>query len=144
MVANLLKIAWRVLWRSKSFSLINVIGLGLGISCSLLIMLWVRDEWLVDRFHRNNDHLYSVYSRRFSDGQVTAGHFTPGPLAEELKSVIPEIQYSCGFDPNSQAPLFEVGHQSARLAGNYAGEDFFKMFSYPLLQGTPQTALTNV
>lgn len=138
-----MKIAWRVLWRSKTFSFINVVGLGLGISCSLLIMLWVRDEWQTDRFHKNSERLYSVYSRRFSDGQVTAGHFTPGPLAEELKLVIPEIQHACGFEPNSEASLFELGNQSARLVGNYAGEDFFKMFSYPLLQGTAQTALTN-
>jgi putative ABC transport system permease protein len=143
MVANFLKIAWRVLWRSRSFSFINVIGLGLGISCSLLIMLWVRDEWLTDRFHKNSEYLYSVYSRRFSDGQVTAGHFTPGPLPEELKLIIPEILYACGFDPNSEASLFELGDKSARLPGNYAGEDFFKMFSYPLLHGTPQTALVN-
>lgn len=60
MLTDYLRIAWRTLIRSKSFSAINIFGLALGITCSLLIMLWVFDERSVDRFHANGD-FYTRY-----------------------------------------------------------------------------------
>jgi len=53
MLSNLLKTAWRSLTRNKAFSLINILGLALGLACSLLIILWVRDERSMNAFHAN-------------------------------------------------------------------------------------------
>ncbi len=63
MFKNYLKIAFRNLWKNKAFSLINIMGLALGLTCSLLIMLWVNDEYNVDAFHKNDSQLYSVFER---------------------------------------------------------------------------------
>ena len=60
MLRNYLKIAWRNLLKNKMFSSINILGLALGMACSLLIMLWVQDEIKMDRFHENDARLYSV------------------------------------------------------------------------------------
>ena len=60
MLKNNLKMAWRNLMRHKLFSLINISGLALGLTCSILIMLWVRDELSFDRFHAKGDQLYRV------------------------------------------------------------------------------------
>ena len=98
MIKNYLKIAWRNIVRNKAFSIINIMGLALGLACSLLIMLWVNDEKNVDAFHANGKYLYQVYERNFYDGKVTADYPTQGLLAEELKRVIPEIQYASGFE----------------------------------------------
>src|SRR6476469_4048688 len=112
MFKNYLKTAFRNLWRNKVFSLINIMGLALGLACSLLIMLWVNDEKNIDAFHANGKYLYQVYERNFYDGKVTADYPTQGLLAEELKRVIPEIQYASGFEYASApgtATTFEVG-----------------------------------
>ena len=144
MIRNYFKTAWRNLLRNKAFSVINITGLALGLTCSLLIILWIQDERSVDGFHKNGKLLYQVYERNYYDGKVDANYPTQGLLAEELKKVIPEIQYASGFEYAS-APgtlsTFEANNRVNKMAGLYAGTDFFSMFSYPLLEGTPRTAL---
>ncbi|HEU4860564.1 MAG TPA: ABC transporter permease, partial [Chitinophagaceae bacterium] len=61
MIKNYFKTTLRNLFRNKAFSLINIMGLALGLACSLLIMLWVNDEYEVDAFHKNKTQLYSVF-----------------------------------------------------------------------------------
>ncbi len=140
MFRNYLKTAIRNLWRNKTFSFINIMGLALGLACSLLIMLWVMDEYNVDAFHKNGDNLYSVYERQNHDGQWNAFHGTPALMADEMKRVLPEVQYATNFSWNEQA-TFEANNKLIKESGNYAGADFFKMFSYQLLEGNAETAL---
>jgi putative ABC transport system permease protein len=144
MLKNYLKLAWRSLTRNKKFSAINIFGLALGISTSLLILLWVQDERAVDAFHVNGQHLFQVYERTIRDGKVEAGYATQGLLAEELKRVIPDVQYAAAFDyaaaPGTKNTL-QVDEKIIKMAGFFAGEDFFRMFSFPLLQGSTKTAL---
>lgn len=147
MLRNYIKIAWRNLLRNKIFSSINMSGLALGMACSLLIILWLQDERSVDGFHANGDYLYQVYESQFYDGKVGTGYTTQGLLAEELKRVIPEVQYASGLEyiaPPGTSNTFKVGEQTGKMEGYYAGTDFLHMFSYPLLYGTPQTALNGL
>src|SRR6478609_4020573 len=144
MIKNYLKIAWRNIVRNKAFSMINIMGLALGLACSLLIMLWVNDEKSVDAFHANGKYLYQVYERNYFDGKIDAGYSTQGLLAEELRRVVPEIQYASGFEYASapgSGSTFEAGEKIAKMNGLFAGADFFRMFSYSLLQGSPASAL---
>ena len=146
MIRNYFKTAWRNLLRNKGFSVINISGLALGLTCSLLIILWIRDERSVDGFHKNGRQLYQVYERNYYDGKIDAGYPTQGLLAEELKKVIPEIQYASGFEYASEPgtlSTFEANNKVNKMGGLYAGADFFSMFSYPLVQGTPQAALNS-
>lgn len=144
MLRNYIKTAWRSLRRYKAFSAINIMGLALGMTCSLLILLWVNDERSIDGFHAHGKDLYQVYERDYSDGKVGAGYSTQGLLADELKRVIPEIKYSSSLD-DAAAPgatnTIEAGKKIIKMKGVFAGADFFTLFSYPLLQGTPTTAL---
>jgi putative ABC transport system permease protein len=144
MFKNYFITAWRNIIRNKGFSIINIMGLALGLACSLIIMLWVNDEKSVNAFLKNEKYLYQVYERNYFDGKVTADYPTQGLLAEELKRKIPEIQYASGFEytaaPGSSS-TFEAGEKIAKMTGMFAGEDFFKMFSYSLLQGNATTAL---
>ena len=146
MLENYFKTAWRNLIRNKVFSFINILGLALGLACSLMIMLWVQDERNVDGFHVNAKQLFQVYERQFYDGKVEASYPTQGLLADELKKTIPEIQYASGLEYAS-APgtrnTIEVDGKINKMRGCFAGADFFKMFSYPLLQGKAATALNS-
>mgnify|MGYP001095319716 FL=1 len=145
MLKNYFKTAWRNLLRNKAFSIINISGLALGLTSSLLIMLWIQDEKAVDGFHKNSRQLYQVYERWYRDGRVDAGYSTQGLLAGELKRVIPEIQYAAGLEI-AAAPgasnTFEAGDKVIKQKGYFAGTDFFTMFSYRLLQGNAATALS--
>ncbi len=140
MIKNYLLVAWRNLVRNKAFSAINILGLALGMTCSLLILLWVHDERSVDGFHANGKQLYQIYERSYFDGKVMADYPTQGLLAGELKRVIPDIQYTSSLEYCS-TNTFEAHNKISKQLGSFAGADFFIMFSYPLLQGTPQTAL---
>src|SRR5689334_22462637 len=146
MFRNYVKTAWRNLLRNKTFSVINISGLALGLTCSLLIILWIQDERSVDGFHKNGKELYQVYERNYYDGKVDGNYPTQGLLAEELKKVIPDIQYASGFEYAS-APgtlsTFEANNKVNKMGGLYAGADFFTMFTYPLLQGSAQSALSS-
>ena len=140
MIKNYLKIAWRNLWRNKFFSTINILGLALGMACSVLILLWVQNELSIDSFHANNARLFAVVERQYYDGKVQGQYSVPGVLADEMKRVIPEIQYATGFSYNDRN-TFQVGEKILKLEGTSTGADFFKMFSYPLIAGTANTAL---
>ena len=114
----------------------------MGLSCSLLIFLWVQDERSVDTFNTNKN-IYGVYERVYSEGKIDAGPWTPGLLATELKRNIPEIKYASAFWNTDDENVFSVGDKNISVKGCHADSDFFKMFSYPLLEGTPESALSS-
>jgi putative ABC transport system permease protein len=140
MIRNYFKIAFRNLVKSKTFSGINVLGLALGMACSLMIMLWIKDELRVDAFHANKQQLYRIYMKEYFSGKVQGVIWTPGPLADELKKSVPEIQMATPFEWVS-SQTFSLGNKINKQQTNAASADFFKMFSYKLLEGTPDAAL---
>ena len=140
MLKNFLKVALRNMWKQKGYSFLNIFGLAIGMTCSLLILLWVRDEKNMDNFHVNGSRLYSIYERQFYDGKIDAGFYTPGVLPEQMKKDLPEVELSSGFTWFEKT-TWQVGDKIIKEQGRNAGADFFRMFSYPLLQGTPATAL---
>jgi len=142
MIKNYLLIALRNLRKNKVFSFINILGLALGMACSLLILLWVRDEQSINKFHINRNQLYTIYERQYYDNKIDAIYSTPGLMSDEMKRVLPDIQYATGFAWNN-TNTFQVGDKIQKEEGNHAGADFFKMFTYPLLEGTAATALNS-
>ena len=144
MIKNYFKIAVRNLIKNKVFSLINVLGLALGMVCSILILLWVHDERSVDNFHVNGKQLYIIYERQYIDDKIDAGFYTPGVLANEMKRTIPEIQYASNVSwlkDNSDRLTYEANAKIMKFDGCYADSDYFSMLSYPLLKGQALTAL---
>jgi putative ABC transport system permease protein len=141
MLKNFLKLALRSMWKQKGYSFLNIFGLALGMACSILILLWIRDEKSTDNYHTNGDRIYSIYERQYYDGKVSAFFGSPGILSDEMKKVLPEVEMASGFNWSSKA-TFQVGDKILKEEGRDAGADFFRMFSYPLLQGTPATALS--
>ncbi|WP_184546945.1 ABC transporter permease [Mucilaginibacter sp. FT3.2] len=140
MIKNYLKIALRNLINNKAHTFINMAGLSVGIACSLLIMLWVQNEISVDAFHKNKSRLYNVYERRYFDNKISGQYNTPGVLAAEMKKVFPEIEYAVNA-VYKESNTFRAQNKVLKCHGAAADADFFKMFSYPLLQGNVQTAL---
>lgn len=142
MLKNHIKLALRNFARYKTVFTINMMGLAVGMACSMIIYLWVTDEYNMNKFHANGEHLYQLYTRIYVNGQVTgAGGGTPAPLAVELKKQVPEIEKATVFSLIPFTAVFQVGDKASKLDGSRAGVDFFSMFSYPIIHGNPATAL---
>src|SRR5580698_5909886 len=98
MIKNYLKVAWRNLFRNKFFSTINILGLALGMACSILILLWVQNELSVDGYHVNGPNLYAITERQYYDNKVEGQYNVPGVVANQMKQVFPEVKYATGFE----------------------------------------------
>jgi len=142
MIKNYLLVAFRNLARNKTFSAINIIGLSLGLTCSLLILLWVQDERSIDSFHSNK--IYTIIQRAYADKKMGIGYYTPGQLGEELKRQIPEVEYAANYSTWGNLSTFQSGDKIIKENGEYAGEDFFNLFSFPLIKGDKTTALKDI
>ncbi|GAB3263927.1 ABC transporter permease [Larkinella harenae] len=141
MLRNYWTITWRNLIRNQTFSVINIVGLALGMASSLLILLWIQDELSMGRQYANSAQLYRVMEHEMTDGRIATDEDTPGILAEELKREIPEVVYAAGFSWGERH-VMTVGEKTARQEGRFAGADWFKLYNIPLLAGTPDGALS--
>jgi len=144
MFPNYLKVTLRNIWRNPAFSAINILGLSLGITCSLLILLWIRDERSIDSFHTNRNTLYTIVQRTYADDKMGIGYETPGLLGEEMKRTFPEIEYAANYSTWGNLSTFRAGEKTMKASGEYASEDFFRLFSFPILQGDAATALNSI
>lgn len=140
MFRNYLKIAWRNLRRNKSFSLINIIGLGIGLTCTILILLWVQDELSFNRFHANYNNVYKIMATRDFNNQVFTDENMVLPLAQSLKKDIPQVK-SAVVTTNRQPHIVTYGETRLKQFGYTVSEDFFKLFSWKFVNGSANAAL---
>jgi putative ABC transport system permease protein len=144
MLSNYLKVTLRNLWRNPTFSSINILGLSLGFTCSLLILLWIKDELSMDSFQKNRNTLYTIIQRTYADDKMGIGYETPGLLGEEMKKAFPEIEYATNYSTWGNLSTFRVGDKIMKATGEYASEDFLRLFSFPILQGDAPNALNSI
>jgi predicted permease len=141
MFQNYLKVALRNFVRHKSFSLLNVLGLSLGIASAILILLWVRDERSYDQFHKNGKQLFSVFAIA-NFGEPSPTESTPAPLAEALVKEFPEVEQSSHMSTTVVEDLFTVADRRFKETnGRYVSNSLFQVFTFPFVAGDPQTAL---
>ncbi len=141
MIRNYLKIAFRNLWRNKTFTAINIFGLALGISTCLLIMLFVQNEWSYDRFNAKSDRIVRVVFRGSIGGEKMKEAMAMPPVAQTLKSTYPEVEAATRL---RRAGYPRVSYQDKTFredAFAYVDSNFFQVFTFPLLQGDPNTVL---
>lgn len=129
--------------RYKSSFFINLIGLSSGLACAFLIYLWISDELRVDQFHDNKSLLYQVLTNEPSPAGIATGEATPHLLADALAEEVPEIESSISFSPTPNDLIFSIEDLKLKAQGHFAGADFFKMFSFPLLQGNKNDVLSD-
>jgi putative ABC transport system permease protein len=142
MIKNYFLIAFRNIRKNIGFSLINILGLSIGITATLLILLWVQDELSFDRFHVNADNLYQVEEDQYYSGEVYHVTVTPYPCGPVWKEEIPEIKDACRYQWPS-GMLFRYGEKAFYEGGCVAvDQSFFSMFSFQLIKGNKQTVLT--
>jgi putative ABC transport system permease protein len=139
MIKNFFTVAARNFLRQRLYSFINVFGLASGLTCALFIFLWVNDELSKDKFHHESEKIFMVVSNlQFNTGELLTWPITPGPLAENIRENIPEVATAVRTS-GTGALLFQYEDKSFMENGYYADPDFFKLFSFPILQGKPNT-----
>lgn len=142
MFKNYLKIAVRNLTRNKIFSLINIAGLSLGLTCCMLIVLYTKDELSFDRFQKNKDQLYRIMVKMSDENESRTLGSTNAIHGPGFKQEIPEIKEVIRAQTNSF--VVRKGNEVLKEDVLFADEPFFSVFSMPLLSGDPATVLSDI
>ena len=141
---NYCKVAFRNFRRNALYTFINGFGLALGLSCSLLILLWVYFENKVDRFHPEGDQIYRVYFNGVSEeGEIT---FTHGYAPYALYTFLEEyegVEKAAIYDGSAKTMLAN-GERVFREQGAWASLSFFEIFDYPMVAGNIENARNNL
>ena len=141
MFKNYLKIAFRNIIKQKLYSIITVIGLAVGITCCLLIMLYVKQELSYDTFYPNTDNIYRIGHSVIRSTRTGVSAAAPTPLAPALKAEYPEIEHITRIYFDSQV-LFEYEEKQIYEENViYADPDFFYVFPFRILKGDPSRLL---
>jgi len=145
MLQHNLLVSFRNFKRYKSSFFINLIGLSSGLACALLIYLWVNDELNIDNFHKNDTQLFQVMEGQHHNGDIRITGSTPWLLAESLLEEMPEVEFATVVTPFFWFNPFTltVNDKNIKARGIYAGKDFFNVFSYDLLHGNTDQALSD-
>jgi len=137
MLKNHIKITWRNIKKHKFYSFINIMGLAVGMACCILILLWIQDEFSFDTFHDNYDNLYTTNPELNN----TKYYSNPLALAPTMKAIHPEIVMIARFCPRTW--LTKHGEKIFNETGALVDEDFLRMFTFPLLEGSPETVFAS-
>ncbi|MFA0961138.1 ABC transporter permease [Roseivirga sp. BDSF3-8] len=144
MFKNLVLISLRNFLKNKLYVLLNLFGLISGLVAFILIFIWVDYERKIDSFHVNDNQLYRVLrNNTSSSGQLLTDFVMSKPLAEALEDDYEEIENTVLVFWEEEV-LFKYQEKAIKDNGFYAGDDFFKVFSFDLVQGTPGDVLKEI
>ncbi|HLK29389.1 MAG TPA: ABC transporter permease [Puia sp.] len=142
MLKNYLKIAWRNLRRNKTFSFINIIGLAIGLSCFLLISLYVLDELSFDKFYKNSDRIYRLNAHIRFGGTDLNFPFSSDMMGQMLKKDYPQIEDYARVYNSSGSKLVKKGNDFINEQKVcHADSTFFRIFELPVIAGDVKNAL---
>jgi putative ABC transport system permease protein len=145
MFTNYLKTGWRNLWKNKLFSAINISGLSIGIASSLLLLSYAAFQFSYDSFHANKEDIYRVNLDLYHDNKLVfrsaENYSAVGPaLKKDFPVVAEEARlYNMGYKNNCVFTYNNAHFRETKFL--YADASFLTIFSFPFLQGNPQTAL---
>jgi putative ABC transport system permease protein len=142
---NLLLI-YRNFKRFKTTFCINLIGLSTGLTCTLLIYLWVDDELHIGRYFENDSRIFQVMQNTSGTNGIETIEATPSLLAKALADEIPEVEYSVAVIPpafNASRGTVTIGDTKMKTTGQYVTTDFFHVFPYKLIHGDRNRVLSD-
>jgi putative ABC transport system permease protein len=141
MFKNLFKIALRNILKDKVYSTINILGLTIGITCSLFLFMYILDELSYDRYNKNADNIYRIVSNIKEPDNAFTWAVAQIPLAEELRNNYPEVENAVRFF-NTSRTLYKNGDKQFYEEDFYlADSTVFDMFTYEFINGNQTTAL---
>ncbi len=137
-----LKLSWRLLFKNKGFSLINIGGLAMGMAMAMFIVLWIKDELSFDGFHTDKERIYKVMRHVTSGDNIRTSDIVAWKIADVLRTEIPEIEKVART--NFRNPMvINNGEHAFKEMGFYAEAEFFDIFSWNLVAGNAKTMLSD-
>jgi putative ABC transport system permease protein len=144
MLRNYFLIAWRNMLRHKGYSMINVLGLTVGLAANVFILLWVIDELSFDKFHANGDRIFQVMvNSEYPDGSIETYAATPAKLKGAIENEIPEVELATQYSMETEL-LLKFGSNAYTEVGIYADAALFKVFSFPIAKGNAIHPITDM
>jgi putative ABC transport system permease protein len=146
MLKSYIRIAWRSLLKDKLSTMLNLMGLSIGLAAAVLIFLWISDEWRVDTFHEKNSQLYQVMENQVNSNVIKTVEWTPAPLAEFMLREMPEVQEAATVMPSTffpEAVLAVSAAATIKAKPQFASHDYFNIFSYKLVAGHKSKVLAD-
>lgn len=140
MIKSYFKIAWRNLFRNKGFSLTNILGLTIGMTCAILIFLWVKDELLYNKSQKNYDQICQVMANRDFNNQIFTDESMVLPLAQSIEKDIPQVKQAVATT-HKQSHVLANGDTKLKRDGYTVSEHFFSVFSWNFIKGNAATAI---
>ncbi len=142
MIRNYFKVAFRSMWRQKQGTVINILGLSVGMAVCILIVLYVQDELSFDRFHANAERIYRIAGEYDQGGDaLNRSAITTYLLGDDLEEGFSAIEEIVRIDNFSGALVTYQDQQYIEEEVYYVDSTFLDIFSFPLLEGNTQTAL---
>src|SRR5689334_5375835 len=141
MLQNYLKIALRFMLRQKGFSVINLSGLTIGITCTLLIVLFIQDELNYENFHHDRDRTYRIGFRGKLEGKELNSAQTGTPVSKALQKDIPQIESTLRIASWATFPVRYNDKAFTEEKMLLADSNFFSFFDFRLVQGHPDSVL---
>jgi predicted permease len=143
MFTNYVKTAFRSLWKNKSFSILNITGLAIGITCASLIFLWVEDEITYNHYFTNRDNLYQVMGNQTYDGKTYTFASLPGQFSNAAKNEIPGIKSSARTNWGARY-LFTHDDKGVYGDGMNVDPAFLPMFNFEFTHGSAAKAFSQL
>src|SRR5689334_19323867 len=144
MIKNYLKVAWRNLLKNKVFSLINIIGLATGLTCFILITLYVSDELSFDRYNEKADRIYRINSFIKLGGSELRLAVASDPMGAVLKKDFPQVEEYVRFYNSNGSKSIRKGNEFINEnAVTHADSTLFRVFTLPALYGDTKNALND-
>ncbi|MBN2012956.1 ABC transporter permease [candidate division KSB1 bacterium] len=143
MFKNHITIAIRNILKYKTYSLINILGLTIGLVCTILILLWVQDELSMDGYHEKKDDIYHAYLKSYQDGNIGYQSTTSPAIATILTEEYPEIINAVRMGRVKEVVLKTGETRILEGLGGAADPSIFDIFTFPIIAGDPKTALND-
>ena len=141
MIRNLVKIALRNLFKDKAYSFINILGLTIGIACSLFLLMYIMDELSYDRYHAKAKNIYRIISNIKEPDNAFTWAVVERPMAVELRNNYPEVKNAVRFDGTARLLYKNGEHQFYEERILLTDSTVFDMFTYEFIAGDKETAL---
>ncbi|MCD4679546.1 MAG: ABC transporter permease [Bacteroidales bacterium] len=141
MLSNYLKFAIRLSLKHKVYSIINILGLAIGIAACMFILLYVQDELSYDKFNKNYERIYRVNTQGVLSGEKFNAPYTPTPLAKYFQNDFPEVEKASRMVAGSHKLIRYKNKRFSEKRFFYADSSFFEIFNIPLVSGSPKTVL---
>lgn len=147
MFSNYLRLALRTMGKNKIYSAINISGFAIGVTCSLLIMLWVYDELTFDAYLPKYERIFRLLVHSEYDGRVNVWNTVPAGASDEVQpahaSIVNTVMTDNGSD-HLLADASKTDRAGITRNGLYTTEAFLEVFQHPMIYGDPSTALKDM